>query len=68
MDDTLFEFLHFEVVNYVIEQNETVNKDSKVSIFFKGMWVLFKNPILQEDDLSNLEYVGFSTGYKIIER
>ncbi|KAF2881621.1 hypothetical protein ILUMI_24564 [Ignelater luminosus] len=50
MDDTLFEFLHFEVVNYVIEQNETSNKDSK------------------EDDLSNLEYVGFSTGYKIIER
>lgn len=50
MDDTLFEFLHSEVVNYVLDQNELNNKDTK------------------EDDLSNLEYIGFSTGYKIIER
>ncbi|KAB0803352.1 hypothetical protein PPYR_00322 [Photinus pyralis] len=48
MDDTLFEFLHSEVVNYVVDSNIS-NKD-------------------KEEDLSNLEYIGFSVGYKIIER
>ncbi|KAJ9585683.1 hypothetical protein L9F63_002473, partial [Diploptera punctata] len=39
-------FLHSELVNYVLANSE---KDKK-------------------GDLSTLEYVGFSTGYRIIER
>lgn len=49
-DETVFDFLHSELVNYVIEQNELKNKDAK------------------DEDLSNLEYLGFSTGYRMIER
>lgn len=30
IDDTVFEFLHFEVVNYVINQNIESNKEGKV--------------------------------------
>ncbi|KAK5648613.1 hypothetical protein RI129_003505 [Pyrocoelia pectoralis] len=48
MDDTLFEFIHSEIVNYVVDSNIRT-KD-------------------EEEDLSNLEYIGFSVGYKIIER
>lgn len=49
-EETIFEFLHSEVINYVLEQNIVKNKDAK------------------DEDLSSLEYIGFSTGYKIIER
>ncbi|XP_017769212.1 PREDICTED: trafficking protein particle complex subunit 6B [Nicrophorus vespilloides] len=49
-DETVFDFLHSELVNYVIEQSELKNKDAK------------------DEDLSNLEYLGFSTGYRMIER
>ena len=31
-DDVLFEFLHAEIVNYVINQKEDVDKESKVTI------------------------------------
>ncbi|GLV40125.1 TRAPP subunit 33 [Carabus blaptoides fortunei] len=46
-DETVFDFLHSEVVNYVCQES---NKDKK------------------DEDLSNLEYIGFISGYKIIER
>lgn len=46
-DEVLFEFLHSELVSYVLASSE---KDKT------------------HDDLSNLEYIGFSTGYRIIER
>ncbi|GJQ78349.1 hypothetical protein Trydic_g22177 [Trypoxylus dichotomus] len=49
-DETIFEFLHAEIVNYIITQNEVKNKESK------------------DEDLSDLEYIGFATGFKIIER
>lgn len=29
-EETIFEFLHAEIVNYVITQNEIKNKDCKV--------------------------------------
>lgn len=29
-DDTIFEFLHTEIVNYIIESNESKPKESKV--------------------------------------
>jgi hypothetical protein len=49
-DDAIFEFLHSELINYVVNQNEVKNKDGK------------------DEDLSNIEYIGFSTGYRMIER
>lgn len=49
-DETIFEFLHAEIINYVVDQNEIKNKDAK------------------DEDLSDLEYIGFATGFKIIER
>ncbi|KAJ8980175.1 hypothetical protein NQ317_011419 [Molorchus minor] len=49
-DESLFDFLHSEIVNYNLECNEIKNKDTK------------------DEDLSTLEYIGFSTGYRIIER
>ncbi|CAH0550330.1 unnamed protein product [Brassicogethes aeneus] len=49
-DDALFDFLHSEIVNYVLERNQSQNKDAK------------------DEDLSNIEYIGFSTGYRMIER
>ncbi|XP_019875216.1 trafficking protein particle complex subunit 6b [Aethina tumida] len=49
-DDAIFDFLHSEIVNYVLERNIEQNKDGK------------------DEDLSNIEYIGFSTGYRIIER
>ncbi|KAK9703160.1 Transport protein particle (TRAPP) component [Popillia japonica] len=39
-----------EIVNYIINRNESKDKDSK------------------EEDLSDLEYIGFATGFKMIER
>ncbi|CAO1424050.1 unnamed protein product [Diamesa hyperborea] len=44
-DDNLLEYLHFEIVNYTV--NDKKDNESK---------------------MSNLEYIGFSTGYRIIER
>lgn len=29
-DETIFEFLHAEIINYVVDQNEIKNKDAKV--------------------------------------
>lgn len=60
-DENLLEYLHFELVNY------TVN-EKKVSLnwnyfFFKLIFYFF-----QENDTGTLEYLGFSTGYRIIER
>ncbi|XP_008195502.1 trafficking protein particle complex subunit 6b [Tribolium castaneum] len=49
-DDTLFEFLHSEVINYFVSRNEDQNAEGK------------------DEDLSAIEYMGFSTGYRIIER
>ncbi|XP_014287232.1 trafficking protein particle complex subunit 6b [Halyomorpha halys] len=45
-DEVLLEFLHFELVNYIVNSGQ---KDSKTN-------------------LTTLEYFGFSTGYRIIER
>ncbi|XP_077285670.1 trafficking protein particle complex subunit Trs33 [Arctopsyche grandis] len=47
-DETLFDFLHSEIINYALEQK----KDSKT----------------KDTDLSVIEYIGFSAGYKIMER
>lgn len=50
-DDSIFDLLHAEVVNYALSKNEKdLNRDEK------------------EEDLSMIEYIGFSTGYRIIER
>ncbi|XP_018579688.1 trafficking protein particle complex subunit 6B [Anoplophora glabripennis] len=49
-DETLFELLHSEIVNYALESNEIKYKESK------------------DEDLSIIEYIGFSTGFRIIER
>ncbi|GLH03746.1 hypothetical protein R5R35_014125 [Gryllus longicercus] len=46
-DEVSFEFLHTELVSYVLSSTE---KDKKPC------------------DLSTLEYIGFSAGYRIIER
>ncbi|XP_033325581.1 trafficking protein particle complex subunit Trs33 [Megalopta genalis] len=47
-DECLFEYLHTEMVNYVL--SKTCNKKEK------------------EEELSRLEWMGFSVGYRIIER
>ncbi|XP_043469785.1 trafficking protein particle complex subunit 6b [Leptopilina heterotoma] len=47
-DECLFEYLHAEIVNYVL--TTSVNTGEK------------------EEDLSRLESMGFSVGYRIIER
>ncbi|KAJ8944961.1 hypothetical protein NQ318_013109 [Aromia moschata] len=49
-DESLFDFLHSEIVNYTLESDDTKNKEIK------------------DEDLSTLEYIGFSTGYRMIER
>jgi hypothetical protein len=33
-DDAIFEFLHSELINYVVNQNEVKNKDGKVTLFY----------------------------------
>ncbi|XP_060528749.1 trafficking protein particle complex subunit 6b [Cylas formicarius] len=48
-DEVVFDLLHSEIVNYVLESNSK-NKEGK------------------DEDLSTLEYVGFSVGYRLIER
>ncbi|XP_058792262.1 trafficking protein particle complex subunit 6b [Phymastichus coffea] len=48
-DECLFEYLHGEMVNYVINQTP-------------------KDANNKEEDLSRLEWMGFSVGYRIIER
>lgn len=67
-DETVFDFLHSEVVNYVCQES---NKDKKVCIIAHNqtnnqqlMFII----LFQDEDLSNLEYIGFISGYKIIER
>lgn len=47
-DESLFEYLHAEMVNYVLSKSSD-NKDG-------------------EEELSRLEWMGFSVGYRIIER
>ncbi|XP_071449847.1 trafficking protein particle complex subunit 6b [Hetaerina americana] len=46
VDEVLFEFLHAELVSYILDNS----KESK-----KG-------------DVTSLEYIGFSSGYRMIER
>ncbi|OXU20583.1 hypothetical protein TSAR_000550 [Trichomalopsis sarcophagae] len=48
-DESLFEYLHGEMVNYVIGKTSNDGND-------------------KEEDLSSLEWMGFSVGYRIIER
>ncbi|CAG9807127.1 unnamed protein product [Chironomus riparius] len=48
-DENLFEFLHFELVNYCVNDKR-------------------ENEQTQSTKISQLEYVGFSTGYRLIER
>ncbi|XP_014092395.1 trafficking protein particle complex subunit 6b [Bactrocera oleae] len=43
-EDILFDFLHSEIVNYCLNNNN------------------------KENDFSSLEYIGFNTGYRLIER
>ncbi|KAK9883991.1 hypothetical protein WA026_004926 [Henosepilachna vigintioctopunctata] len=52
-DQSVFEIFHSELVNYVIQNNETQLKNTSKT---------------HGEDLSNLEYIGFSTGFRIIER
>ncbi|XP_014212521.1 trafficking protein particle complex subunit 6B [Copidosoma floridanum] len=47
-DECLFEYLHGEIVNYVVSKSSDDNN--------------------KEEDLSRLEWMGFSVGYRIIER
>ncbi|CAG9862786.1 unnamed protein product [Phyllotreta striolata] len=49
-DESLFDFLHNEIVNYILDKDDNKSNEGK------------------EEDLSILEYIGFSTGYRIIER
>ncbi|CAO1429026.1 unnamed protein product [Diamesa serratosioi] len=63
-DDNLLEYLHFEIVNY------TVN-DKKVRLTLLYFRKTVNNRLIFQDNeskISNLEYIGFSTGYRIIER
>ncbi|XP_059611253.1 trafficking protein particle complex subunit 6b [Phlebotomus argentipes] len=46
-EEAILEYLHIELVNYVLSDKEV-----------KG----------NENDLSDLEYIGFTTGYRLIER
>ncbi|XP_070503060.1 trafficking protein particle complex subunit 6b [Chironomus tepperi] len=48
-DENLFEYLHFELVNYCVNDKK-------------------ENEQTQSTKISQLEYVGFSTGYRLIER
>lgn len=48
-DENLFEYLHFELVNYCVNDKK-------------------ENEQTQSSKISQLEYVGFSTGYRLIER
>ncbi|KAL3287185.1 hypothetical protein HHI36_001662 [Cryptolaemus montrouzieri] len=54
-EETVFELLHSELVNYVIQNNEKTPEYTEVSE-------------RKEEDLSNLEYIGFFTGFRMIER
>ncbi|XP_067012785.1 trafficking protein particle complex subunit 6b [Anabrus simplex] len=51
-DEASFDFLHAELVSYVISSLEKDEKEKEN----------------KQTDLSTLEYIGFSTGYRIIER
>ncbi|EGI57796.1 PREDICTED: trafficking protein particle complex subunit 6B [Acromyrmex echinatior] len=58
-DDCLFEYLHAELVNYVLSRssNATGTSNAACSSNAEG-----------EEELSRLEWMGFSVGYRIIER
>lgn len=67
-DENLLEYLHFELVNYCVN-------DKKVSLTLRFSENFVKTNFLQDDSLvpdstkiSTLEYIGFSTGYRLIER
>lgn len=45
-DETIFEFLHAEIVNYIINRNESKDKDSKVDLVRCGNQVILKIPVL----------------------
>jgi len=70
LQDVLCEFLHHEIVAYF---NEKPGK--KVSITSDDLYMssitsrfMVLNERFQKNDITELEYLGFSCGYRIIER
>lgn len=63
-EEVLFEFLHSQIVDYTTERNK-VNRVTGVIFLKERNW---RENLLQENDLSALEYIGFTTGTRIIER
>lgn len=63
-EEILFDYLHSEVVSYCL--NDKVKKQliRRETLFLLINY--FNN--YQENDLANLEYIGYTTGYRIIER
>lgn len=61
-DEHIFDFLHSEIVNYT--------SSDKVNVYLRKTVPIYSNLIcpFQEKDLSTLEYIGYSTGYRLIER
>lgn len=60
-EEILFDYLHSEVVSYCLN-----DKVRHLFAFLHEILILILN--FQENDLANLEYIGYTTGYRIIER
>lgn len=60
-EDIIFDCLHAEIVNYCLEDKVTKGNDD----FFQSIHI---KTCFQENDLSTLEYIGFTTGFRLIER
>lgn len=64
-EEIVFDCLHAEIVNYCLDDNKV-----KLFVIPLNISVPCLQPalILQESDFSTLEYIGFTTGYRLIER
>lgn len=65
-EEAIFEYLHSEIVNYTLTKDS--NKVSSDILHRYTFETDLSKTITQENDLSALEYIGYSTGYRIIER
>lgn len=72
--ETVFELLHSELVAYttgnkvnviLVDANSYIYGIVVFPDFAKSFFIC---PASQENDLSTLEYLGYSTGYRLIER
>ncbi|KAL5284888.1 TRAPPC6B family protein [Megaselia abdita] len=57
-EEILFDCLHSQIVNYCLNVNKTAPES----------FTSQTQPPEKEKDLSTLEYIGYTTGYRLIER